>query len=127
MKKIVCFLLVFVLIPVLSFAVPPIGDSPYYGRWAGVEHPAMSKYSSIVHFVQITEFTTSNYYVFYTINGGPITSGSTEVSQYSDHWQALDDGSLRVPTSPVTYVDLHFDEDGNLVSDNPSVVYVRLP
>lgn len=125
MKKLFCLLIVLLLVvPSVSFSV--VGDSPYYGRWAGVEHHAVSRFSTVLHFVQITEYTTTQYCVFSVVNGGPITSGSVDTEMYSDHWEALEDGKLRVPTSPISYIDLYFDKDGNLVCDNPKITFTRL-
>ena len=76
---------------------------------------------------EITKYKTCSYNVFYIIDGGVLSRGSTETEQFSGNWEALENGSIRVPTSPITYIDLTLNEDGNLVCDNPQVVFVLLP
>lgn len=126
MKKLVTMILVLaLLLPSSAFTV--VGDSPYFGRWVGVEYHAVSRYSTQLHFIRIMDNGAAAYYVINMIDAGAITSGKIEGEQYVGRWEALDDGTLRVPTSPVTYVDLKLDEDGNLVCKNPKVVFVKVP
>ena len=124
MKRIICVLFALVLLfPVFSLA----DDSPYFGKWCGDEHHGVKSHETL-HYVEISSEGFSNYYVFFIHDGGRFSKAHAEADvAYSGKWTALDDGTLRVPTSSITYVDLYLNEDGNLVCDNPRVVYVKLP
>lgn len=128
MKKLIIISLIFALIlPAAAFAAD--GNSPFFGEWAGSEHHATMHYGSIIHYIEITKYTTSSYFVFNLHSGGGITRASIDESSeaYASNWEIVDD-HIRVNTSAITYVDLFYDaETDTLYTKDPKVTYVRLP
>jgi len=127
MKKLIVLILVLaLLIPSAVFAAD--GDSPFFGKWSGVEHHAITHFNNILHFMEITKYKTCEYFVFNLFSGGGMGQGkldSTEI--YSGKWEIVDD-HLRIPTSAITFVEVFYDpETDTLYTDDPKVTYVRLP
>ena len=127
MKRFLCFLLILsILIPSVSFA---IGDSPFYGRWIAQKHGATSSYSAILYYLEITKYTTSEYFEICLNNGGVLTKGKiTDYDVYSDHWEIVDN-HLRVPTSGIAYIEVFYDKDSDTLytTEYPKLTFVRIP
>lgn len=127
MKRFIAlFFVLFCLFPCFSYAVT--GDSPFYGEWAGEEHHSTQFYDTILHYVYIHENTPCAYFKINLRFGGGLTSASVEPeSMYDDYWEIVDD-HMRVPTSPISYIDLYYDKDTDtLYCKNPKVTFVRVP
>ena len=127
MKKLILFaLVVALLLPASALALD--GNSPFFGKWTGEEHHAVKHYDTTLHFVNIHKNGPSVYMVFYLNHGGPITRpGMGDPEMYGGSWSVVDD-HVRVPTSPITYVDFYYDpETDTLYTEDPKVTYVRLP
>lgn len=126
MKK--AFLLILVVSVLLtSGAFAADGNSPFYGRWAGSEIHSIMHYDAILHYMRITKYTTSEYFVFNLYEGGGFGQGKLDnMEVYSGKWEIVDD-HIRVPTSAITYVDVYYDsETDTLYTKDPKVIYVRL-
>lgn len=128
MKRIfIIFLIIILSLPTVTLAAD--GNSPFFGKWAGVEHHAIIHYDAIIHYVEITKYTTSSYFVFNVYSGGAITRARIDESSeaYASNWEVVDD-HIRVKTSAITYVDFFYDEETDtLHTEDPKVTYVRLP
>ena len=127
MKRFLSFLLIFsILIPSVSFA---IGDSPFYGRWIAQKHGSTANYSAILYYLEITKYTTSEYFEFCLHHGGGGGQGKISDSDvYSDHWEIVDD-HLRVPTSGIAYIEVFYDKDSDTLytKEWPKLTFVRIP
>jgi len=128
MKKLITITLILALLLPTTVSFAADGDSPYFGKWAGIEHHSFSRYHTILHHIELSKYTTSEYFVFMLSEGGGFGQGSIQESEiYSDHWEIVED-HLRIPTSPITYVDVYYDaETDTLYTEDPKVTYVRLP
>ena len=127
MKKLITIILALALIvPAISLAAD--GDSPFFGKWAGLEHHAIMHYGAILHYVEIDKNSPSEYFVFNLITGGGLGRAKIDSSEmYSSKWKVVDD-HIRVKTSEITYVDFFYDEESDTIyTKNPKVTYMRLP
>lgn len=126
MKKLIIIILILsVFIPVCAMAAD--GTSPFFDKWVGKEVHFTQREDTILHYVYIHKNGPCSYMVFHIWHGGVITSPDLEYEMYSDSWEIVDN-HVRVPTSPITYVDLFYDsKTDTLYSKDPKVTYVRLP
>ena len=127
MKRLFILLLVLALLfPASSFA---IGDSPYFGKWIAQKHGSTANYSDILFYLEITKYTTSEYFQFCLHTGGGFGQGKiSDSSIYSDHWEIVDD-HLRIPTSPIEYIEVFYDKDTDTLymKEWPNLTFVRIP
>ena len=120
MKRFVCLLLVFVLCPL--FAIAADGNSPFFGRWAGYEHHAIARYHTTLHHLEINKYGASYYFVFNLFE-----DKLDSVENYDGSWEIVDT-HLRIPTSPITFIEVFYDPDTDtLYCEDPKCTYVRLP
>lgn len=127
MKNLIAlFLVLALLIPSVSFA---LGDSPYFGKWIAQKHGSTANYSDILYYIELTQYTTSEYFQFCLHTGGGFGQGKISDSEiYSDHWEITDD-HLRVPTSPIEYIDVFYDKESDTLytKEWPKLTFVRIP
>ena len=128
MKKLITIILIVAMIlPAAALAVT--GDSPYFGKWAGQKHGSTANYSDIIYYLDITEYTTSEYFVFYLHTGGGFGQGKISDSEiYSDHWEIVDN-HISVPTSGITSIELFYDKETDTLNmkEWPNIVFARIP
>lgn len=127
MKKAIILILVFALVvPVSSFA---IGDSPFFGKWIAQKHGSTANYDAILYYLYIHQNTPCAYYQICLYHGGPLTQAQISDSEaYDDNWEIVDD-HLRIPTSPITYIDVYYDKttDTLYTKEWPELTFVRIP
>ncbi len=127
MKRFFILLLVLALLfPASSFA---IGDSPYFGKWIAQKHGSTANYSAILYYLFIHENTPCAYFQFCLNHGGVLTrSGISDSESYDDNWEIVDD-HLRIPTSPIEYIDVFYDKDTDTLymKEWPNLTFVRIP
>ena len=127
MKKFVTFLLIIALF--LPAAAGAIGDSPYFGKWIAQKHGSTANYSTILYYLDISAYTTSNYFAFYLHNGGILTSGKISDSEtYDGNWEIVDE-HLRIPTSGIESIEVYYDKDTDTLytTEWPKLTFVRIP
>lgn len=128
MKKIITIILVLALIlPAAAQAV--VGDSPFFGKWIAQKHGSTANYSEILYYLNLTEYKTSEFFIFYLHEGGGWTQGKISDSDiYSDHWEIVDD-HLSVPTSGITSIEVFYDADTDTLytKEWPQLTFVRIP
>ena len=128
MKKLLALILIIALaVPAVAGAVP--GDSPFFGKWIGQKHGSTANYSTILYYMEITKYTTSEYFVFYLHTGGGAGIGKISDQEiYSDHWEIIDD-HINVPTSGITSIEVFYDKDTDTLytKEWPKVTFVRIP
>ena len=126
-KLFVCVILFVVLIPAFSFAVT--GNSPFWGEWIGEEHHTMQKYDSELHYLFIHENSPCTYYKMNMRHGGILATPSVEIeTMYDSNWEIVDD-HLRIPTSPIEYIEVFYDKDNDTLytTEWPKLTFVRIP
>jgi len=126
-KLITVILILSLLLPAAALAVD--GNSPFYGKWIGQKHGSTSNYSTILYYMELTKYTTSQYFVFYLHNGGPITSGSIgDQDIFSGNWEIIND-HLSVPTSGISSIEVFYDKktDTLYTKEWPVITFVRIP
>ena len=128
MKKLFSVVLILVLlIPSVSFA---IGDSPYFGKWIAQKHGSTANYSDILYYLELTQYKTSEYFQICLFTGGGFGTGkiSEDSKAYSDRWKIQDD-HLRVPTSPIEYIEVFYNEETDTLytTEWPKLTFVRIP
>ena len=126
MKKLITVVLILaLLLPAAACAVQ--GDSPYFGKWVGMEHHAIVHYSTQMHYLYLDGTSRTSFYLLLEFNHDDYSIEHMEPEKYKSHWEVVDD-HLRVPASGISYIDLYYDaETDTLHSDNPKVTFVRLP
>jgi len=128
MKKLITlFLILALILPAAAGAVD--GDSPYFGQWIGQKNGSTGKYSTILYYLELTKYKTSEYFVFYLHTGGGFGTGKISDQEiYSDHWEIADD-HLRIPTSPISYIEVYYDKDTDTLytTEWPKITFVRIP
>ncbi len=128
MKKLLAVILILaLLVPVSAFAV--VGDSPYFGTWIASKHGSTSNYSAILYYLYIHQNTPCAYFQFCLNHGGPLTQAKIADSDaYDDNWEIVDD-HLRIPTSPISYIDVYYDKTNDTLytKDWPQLTFVRIP
>ena len=128
MKKLLTVTLILaLLLPAAACAVD--GDSPYYGQWIGQKHGSTANYSTILYYLEITKYTTSEYFVFYLHTGGGGGTGKiSDQDIYSDHWEIVDK-HLKIPTSGISYIEVYYDEKNDTLytKEWPQITFVRIP
>ena len=129
MKKLLTLLLILaLLLPAAACAVT--GDSPYFGKWIAQKHGSTANYSTILYYVELTKYGSSDYFAFYLHNGGPITKGKISDSEiYSGAWEIVDDDHLRIPTSGISGFDVYYDEETDtlVTKEYPVLTFTRIP
>jgi hypothetical protein len=128
MKKLITIILILaMLLPAAAGAVT--GESPYYGHWIGRKHGSTANYDEILYYLEITKYTTSEYFVFYLHMGGGFGQGKISDQEiFSDHWEIVDD-HLRIPTSGISYIEVYYDKDEDVLfmKDWPNITFIRIP
>ena len=128
MKKLITIILILaLLLPAAALAVT--GESPYFGQWVGRKHGSTANYDAILYYVVLTQYTTSEYFELCLHHGGGAGSGKiSDQSIYSDHWEIVEN-HLRIPTSPITYIDLYYDQDTDTLytTEWPEITFTRIP
>lgn len=127
MKKLFAVVLILaLLIPSVSFG---IGDSPYFGKWIAQKHGSTANYDAILYYLYIHQNTPCAYYQFCLHHGGALTQAKISDSvAYADHWEIVDD-HLRIPTSPIEYIDVFYDKESDTLytQEWPKLTFVRIP
>ena len=128
MKKLLAVILILaLLLPAAALAVD--GSSPFYGKWIGQKHGSTANYSTILYYMELTRYTTSEYFVFCLHNGGPISKGSIgDHDIFSGNWE-IENDHLRVPTSGISYIEVYYDKktDTLYTKEWPEITFVRIP
>ena len=128
MKKLVAFILLLALItPAAALAV--FGDSPYFGRWIAQKHGSTANYSAILYYMNLTKYTTSEYFELCLNEGGGWTQGEiADQDIYSGHWEIVDD-HLKVPTTGISYIEVYYDKDTDTLytKEWPKLTFVKIP
>ena len=128
MKKLITIILILALaVPAAAIAIT--GQSPYFGEWIAKKHGSTANYSEILYYLELHENTPSEYFELCLHYGGGF--GQAKISDqdiYSDHWEIVDD-HLRVPTSPISYIDVYYDKDTDTLytKEWPKLTFVRIP
>ena len=127
-KLIVAILILLLILPSASLAVT--GNSPYFGSWIARKHGSTANYSAILYYLNISEYTPSEYFMLCIHHGGGgLTQGKISDQEiYSDHWEIVDD-HLRIPTSPISYIDVYYDKDTDTLytKEWPVLTFIRIP
>ena len=128
MKKLVAIILLLALIaPAAALAVA--GDSPYFGRWIAQKHGSTANYSAILYYMNLTKYTTSEYFELCLNEGGGWTQGEiADQDIYSGHWEIVDD-HLKVPTTGISYIEVYYDKDTDTLytKEWPKLTFVKIP
>ena len=128
MKKLVAIILLLALIaPAAAMAVT--GDSPYFGRWIAQKHGSTANYSAILYYMNLTKYTTSEYFELCLNEGGGWTQGEiADQDIYSGHWEIVDD-HLKVPTTGISYIEVYYDKDTDTLytKEWPNLTFVKIP
>jgi len=127
MKKI--FALILALALLLPAAALAIGDSPYFGQWVAQKHGSTANYSAILYYLFIHENSPCAYFEFDLQHGGILTRASlSDSNAYASNWEIVDD-HLRIPTSPIEYIDVYYDKDTDTLytTEWPALTFVRIP
>ena len=128
MKKLLALILiVFLAVPAVAGAAA--WNSPFYGKWIGQKHGSTANYSTILYYMEITKYTTSEYFVFYLHTGGGFGTGKISDQEiYSDHWEIVDD-HISVPTSGISSIEVYYDKETDTLytKEWPKVTFVRIP
>ena len=128
MKKLVAIILLLALIaPAAALAVT--GDSPYFGRWIAQKHGSTANYSAILYYMNLTKYTTSEYFELCLNEGGGWTQGEiADQDIYSGHWEIVDD-HLKVPTTGISYIEVYYDKDTDTLytKEWPKLTFVKIP
>lgn len=128
MKKLVAIILLLALI-VPASALAVTGDSPYFGRWIAQKHGSTANYSAILYYMNITKYTTSEYFELCLNEGGGWTQGEiADQDIYSGHWEIVDD-HLKVPTTGISYIEVYYDKDTDTLytKEWPKLTFVKIP
>ena len=127
MKKIFALILVLaLLLPATGLA---IGDSPYFGQWVAKKHGSTANYSAILYYLFIHENSPCAYFEFDLQHGGMLTRASlSDSNAYASNWEIVDD-HLRIPTSPIEYIEVYYDKDTDTLytTEWPALTFVRIP
>ena len=128
MKKLITIILILaLLLPAAALAVT--GDSPYFGQWVAQKHGSTANYSAIIYYLYIHKNSPCAYFKLCLHHGGVLSQGSvSDTEVYSSNWEIVDD-HLRIPTSPISYIDVYYDKtDDTLYTDEwPVLKFVRIP
>lgn len=128
MKKFLIFTMILALIlPAVAVAVT--GDSPFFGKWIAQKHGSTANYSTILYYLDISKYSSCNYFAFYLHNGGPITSGKISDSEIFDgNWEIVEE-HLKIPTSPISYIEVYYDQETDTLytKDWPKLTFTRIP
>ena len=128
MKKLITVILLLALIvPAAALAVT--GDSPYFGRWIAQKHGSTANYSAILYYLNITKYTTSEYFELSIKEGGGWTQGEVgDQDIYSGHWEIIND-HIKIPTTGISYIEVHYDEESDTLytTEWPKLTFVRIP
>ena len=128
MKKLLAMLLILaLLLPVTARALT--GDSPFFGKWVGQKHGSTANYSAILYYLDITRYTTSNYFEIDIHHGGLMTSGKiSDFKAYDGNYEIVDD-HIKIPTSGISYIEVFYDKDTDTLYMNewPNITFVRIP
>lgn len=128
MKKLVAIILLLALI-VPASALAVTGDSPYFGRWIAQKHGSTANYSAILYYMNLTKYTTSEYFELCLNEGGGWTQGEiADQDIYSGHWEIVDD-HLKVPTTGISYIEVYYDKDTDTLytKEWPKLTFVKIP
>jgi hypothetical protein len=128
MKKLVAIILLLALIAPAS-ALAVTGDSPYFGRWIAQKHGSTANYSAILYYMNLTKYTTSEYFELCLNEGGGWTQGEiADQDIYSGHWEIVDD-HLKVPTTGISYIEVYYDKDTDTLytKEWPKLTFVKIP
>ena len=128
MKKLVAIILLLALI-VPASALAVTGDSPYFGRWIAQKHGSTANYSAILYYMNLTKYTTSEYFELCLNEGGGWTQGDiADQDIYSGHWEIVDD-HLKVPTTGISYIEVYYDKDTDTLytKEWPKLTFVKIP
>ena len=128
MKKLLAIILIVaLLLPVAALAVT--GDSPYFGRWIAQKHGSTANYSAILYYLNITRYTTSEYFCLSIHEGGGWGQGKISDQEiYSGHWEIVDD-HVSVPTTAISSIEVYYDKETDTLSTKewPVLTFVRIP
>jgi hypothetical protein len=128
MKKLITLLLILSLaLPAGALAIT--GDSPYFGRWIAQKHGSTGNCSAILYYLFINENSPCAYFEFDLQHGGILTRASlSDSNAYASNWEIVDD-HLRIPTSPIEYIDVYYDKDTDTLytTEWPALTFVRIP
>lgn len=127
MKKLITIILILaLLLPAAASAVT--GDSPFYGKWVGIEHHAIVRYSTQMHYIHISDIGKVSYYLYLPFNEDDYFIENYLEPESCGAWWEIAEDHIRVPTSGISYIDLYYDaKTDTLHSENPGVTFVRLP
>lgn len=126
-KLLIVTLIAALLLPVSAGAVT--GDSPFFGHWIGRKHGSTANYDEILYYLEITQYTTSEYFTFFLHCGGGFGQGKISDQEiFSGHWE-IEDKHLKIPTSGISYIDVYYDKDTDTLytKDWPKITFVRIP
>ena len=128
MKKLIIIAMILaLLLPAAAGAVT--GNSPYFGKWIAQKHGSTANYSSILYYLVITKYTTSEYFVFCLHEGGGFGQGSISDQEiYSGNWEIVDD-HISIPTSPISCIEVYYDSETDTLytKEWPKLTFVRIP
>ena len=127
MRKLIAILLILAMF--LPAAALAIGDSPYFGQWVARKHGSTANYSAILYYLFIHENTPCAFFEFDLQHGGGISRAQLSDSQaYASNWEIVDD-HLRIPTSPIEYIDVYYNKDNDTLytTEWPELTFVRIP
>jgi len=128
MKRLIAIILIMTMIvPVTALAVT--GNSPYFGKWIARKHGSTANYSEILYYLNITEYTTSEYFELCLNYGGGLSQGKlSDQKVYSGNWEIIDN-HLRIPTSGITFIEVFYDKDTDTLytTEWPNLTFVRIP
>lgn len=127
MKRLLTFILILSLL--LPAAALAIGDSPYFGQWVAKKHGSTANFSAILYYLFIHENSPCAFFEFDLHHGGVITSANvSDTTAYASQWELVDD-HLRIPTSPIAYIDVYYDKDTDTLytTEWPKLTFVRIP
>ena len=127
MKKLITAIMILSLL--LPAAALAIGDSPYFGQWVARKHGSTANYSAILYYLLIHENTPCAFFEFDLQHGGGISRAQLSDSQaYASNWEIVDD-HLRIPTSPIEYIDVYYNKDNDTLytTEWPELTFVRIP
>ena len=128
MKRLLAVTLILALLLPVA-AASAIGDSPYFGTWVAKKHGSTANFSEIIYYLEISEYTPSEFFVFYLHHGGGFGQGKISDQEiYSSHWEIVDD-HLKIPTSGITSIEVYYDEETDTLytKEYPKLTFARLP
>lgn len=128
MKKLITIILILAL-AMPAAALAGTGDSPFFGRWIGQKHGSTANYSAILYYLDITQFTTSEYFELSIHEGGGWSQGKiSDQNIYSGHWEIIDD-HIAIPTSGITSIELFYDKESDTLymKEWPNITFARIP